>query len=194
MLYFDYDGLVRYRSIRALDKLRLVDPGLRFHSDKIVCRIREDGEKARWFQQARAALYPRDGSRDLLLQLFKDKVERGKDRVFRLLALLLPPRAAIGSILVFREGDRLAVAKVTELLDNLLPGKLRDVVLPLVEPKARWLKTEQTTAQILEACLSNPDRILRECAADAVRKGRWPEVTGLEPLLTRIEEGITHGR
>ncbi|MBZ5560998.1 MAG: HEAT repeat domain-containing protein [Acidobacteriia bacterium] len=191
---FDYDGLVRYRSIRALDKLRLVDPGLRFHSDKIVCRIREDGEKARWFQQARAALYPRDGSRDLLLQLFKDKVERGKDRVFRLLALLLPPRAAIGSILVFREGDRLAVAKVTELLDNLLPGKLRDVVLPLVEPKARWLKTEQTTAQILEACLSNPDRILRECAADAVRKGRWPEVTGLEPLLTRIEEGITHGR
>ncbi len=191
---FDYDGLVRYRAIRALDKLRLVDPGLRFHPDKIVCRIREDGEQAKWFQQARAALYPQDGSKDLLLQLFKDKVERGKDRVFRLLALLLPPRAAIGSILVFREGDRLAVAKVTELLDNLLPGKLRDVVLPLVEPKARWLKTEQTTTQILVTCLNNPDPILRECAVDAIRKGRWPEVCGLEPLLTRIEEGIAHGR
>ncbi len=191
---FDYDGLVRYRSIRALDKLRLVDPGLRFHPDKIICRIREDGEQTKWFQQACATLYPQNGSKDLLLQLFKDKIERGKDRVFRLLALLLPPRAAIGSILVFREGDRLAVAKVTELLDNLLPGKLRDVVLPLVEPKGRWLRTEQTTAQILEACLSNPDPILRECAADAVRKGRWPEVTGLGPLLTRIEEGITHGR
>ncbi len=191
---FDYDGLVRYRSIRALDKLRLVDPDLRFHPDKIICRIREDGEQAKWFQQACATLYPQNGSKDLLLQLFRDKIERGKDRVFRLLALLLPPRAAIGSILVFREGDRLAVAKVTELLDNLLPGKLRDVVLPLIEPKARWLRTEQTTAQILEACLSNPDPILRECAADAIRKGRWPEVTGLEPLLTQIEEGITHGR
>jgi AAA family ATP:ADP antiporter len=191
---FDYDGLLRYRSIRALGKLRLVDPGLHFDSEKIVCRVREDGEKAKWFQQARAALYPQDGNKDLLLQLFKDKIERGKDRVFRLLALLLPPRAAIGSILVFREGDRLAVAKATELLDNLLPGKLKDVVLPLVEPKARWLKSEQNTTQILVTCLNDPDRILRECTADAIRKGRWPEVSGLEPLLSRIEEGITHGR
>ena len=111
-----------------------------------------------------------------------------------MLALLLPPRAAMGSILVIRAGDRLATAKVIELLDNLLPGKLKDVVLPLIEPSARWLKSDRTRQQILAAFLSDPDPILRECAADALRKKRWPEVTGLEPLLARVEEGIRHGR
>jgi AAA family ATP:ADP antiporter len=191
---FDYDGLVRYRAIRALGKLRLVDPSLHFDPQKVVMGIREDGEKTLAFQQAQASLYPQDGSKDLLLQLLKDKYERGKDRVFRLLALLLPPRAAIGSILVIREGDRLATAKVIELLDNLLPGKLKDVVLPLIEPSGRGRKSGRTRQQILSAFLSDPDPILRECAADAVRKQRWPEVVGLEPLLARVEEGTSHGR
>lgn len=190
----DYDGLVRYRSIRALGKLRLVDPSLHFDPKKVVTCIRDDGKKTIGFQQAQASLYPQDGSKDLLLQLLKDKFERGKDRVFRLLALLLPPRAAMGSIIVIREGDRLATAKVIELLDNLLPGKLKDVVLPLIEPSARWLKLDRTRQQILASFLNDPDPILRECAADAVRKKRWPEVTGLEPLLARVEEGTSHGR
>jgi AAA family ATP:ADP antiporter len=191
---FDYDGLVRYRCIRALGKLRLVDPSLRFDREKLALCIQDDGSKSLGFQQAQAALYPQDGSRDLLLQLLKDKFARGKDRVFRLLALLLPPRAAIGSIVVIREGDRLALAKAIELLDNLLPGKVADVVRPLIEPKARYLKSDRPPQQILAAYLSDPDPILRECTADAVRKGRWPEVTGLEPLLARVEEGIRHGR
>lgn len=190
----DYDGLVRYRAIRALGKLRLVDPSLHFDPRKVVTGIREDGAKTLGFQQAQVSLYPQDGSKDLLLRLLKDKFERGKDRVFRLLALLLPPRAAIGSILVIREGDRLATAKVIELLDNLLPGKLRDVVLPLIEPSGRWLKSDRTRQQILASFLSDPDPILRECAVDAVRKKRWPEVAGLEPLLARVEEGKNHGR
>jgi AAA family ATP:ADP antiporter len=190
----DYDGLVRYRAIRALGKLRLVDPSLHFDPQKVVTSIRDDGKKTIGFQQAQASLYPQDGSKDLLLQLLKDKFERGKDRVFRLLALLLPPRAAMGSIIVIREGDRLATAKVIELLDNLLPGKLKDVVLPLIEPSARWLKSDRTRQQILAGFLSDPDPILRDCAADAVRKKRWPEVTGLEPLLARVEEGMSHGR
>jgi AAA family ATP:ADP antiporter len=191
---FDYDGLVRYRAIRALGKLRLVDPSLHFDPKKVITGIREDGEKTLRFQQAQVSLYPEDGSKDLLLQLLKDKFERGKDRVFRLLALLLPPRAAMGSIIVIREGDRLATAKVIELLDNLLPGKLKDVVLPLIEPSGRWLKSDLTRQQTLASFLSDPDPILRECAADAVRKKRWPEVTGLEPLLARVEEGTSHGR
>ncbi|MBZ5545147.1 MAG: HEAT repeat domain-containing protein [Acidobacteriia bacterium] len=190
----DYDGVVRYRSIRALGKLRLVDPSLHFDPERVVTCVRDDGKKTLGFRQAQASLYPQDGSKDLLLQLLKDKFERGKDRVFRLLALLLPPRAAMGSILVIRAGDRLATAKVIELLDNLLPGKLKDVVLPLIEPSARWLKSDRTRQQILAAFLSDPDPILRECAADALRKKRWPEVTGLEPLLARVEEGIRHGR
>jgi hypothetical protein len=122
-------------------------------------------------------LYPSGGSNDLLEQLLKDKVGRGKDRVFRLLALLLPPTAAISALLAMAEGDRLKRAAVAEFLDNVLPGKLRDYVLPVIEPKAKLLRPTQTVRQILEACRRNPDPILRECAAEAIKKNRWPEFT-----------------
>jgi AAA family ATP:ADP antiporter len=174
---FDYDGLLRYRAIRALGKLRLLDPELRFDRQKVSLCLREESEHVIWCRQALAALYPSGGSNDLLEQLFKDKVGRGKDRVFRLLALLLPPTAAISALLAMAEDDRLKRAAVAEFLDNVLPGKLRDYVLPVIEPKAKLLRPTQTVQQILEVCLRNPDPILRECAAEAIGKNRWPEFT-----------------
>jgi HEAT repeat protein len=177
---FDYDGLLRYRSIRALGKLRLLDPDLRFDRQKVGLLLREESEDAIWCRQALAALYPSGGNNDLLEQLLKDKVSRGKDRVFRLLALLLPPTTAISALLAMAEGDRLKRAAVAEFLDNVLPGKLRNYVLPVIEPKAKLLRPTQTVRQFLEACLRNPDPILRECAAEAIGKNRWPEFTAFK--------------
>jgi AAA family ATP:ADP antiporter len=174
---FDYDGLLRYRAIRALGKLRLLDPELRFDRQKVGLLLREESEDTIWCRQALAALYPSGGSNDLLEQLLKDKISRGKDRVFRLLALLLPPTTAISALLAMAEDDRLKRAAVAEFLDNVLPGKLRDYVLPVIEPKAKLLRPAQTVRQFLEACLRNPDPILSECAAEAVAKNRWPEFT-----------------
>jgi AAA family ATP:ADP antiporter len=172
---FDYDGLLRYRAIRALGKLRLLNPRLRFDREKIGMVLREESGSAIWCRQALAALYPQGSSHDLLEQLLKDKVSRGKDRVFRLLALLLPPTAAISALLAMAEGDRLKRAAVAEFLDDVLPGKFRESVLAVIEPKAQLLRSAQTVPQILEACLRNPDLILRECAAEAIGKNRWPE-------------------
>jgi len=188
---FAYDGLLRYRAIRALGKLRLLDPDLRFSPEKVNTRIREDCESIMWFQQALAKLYAKEEGNDLLLQLFKDKISRGKDRVFRLLALRLPPTAAIGSLLALAKGERLTIAAVAEYLDNVLPGKVKDVVLAVIEGKVKLPK--QSVRQILEACLRNPDPILRECAADALAKNRWPDVAGLTPPLTQLKKGLNYG-
>jgi AAA family ATP:ADP antiporter len=175
---FDADGLLRYRAIRALGKLRLLDPNLKFDQAKVGLRIREDCETVLWFQQSMPKLYPDDGTQDLLFQLFNDKISRGKDRVFRLLALRLPPAAAIGSLLAMAQGDRLAKAATAEYLDNVLSGKVKESVLAVIEGKVKPAK--QTVRQILEACLRNPDPILRECAAAAIAKDRWPK-SGLKP-------------
>jgi len=172
---FDYDSLLRYRAIRALGKLRLLDADLKFDAVKVSLRVREESETTLWHRQALAALYPSDGSGDLLSKLLKEKIERGKDRVLRLLTLLLPPTAAVASLLAMTEDDRIRRAEVAEFLDNVLPGKLRDYVLPVIEPRPRSLKTKQSVSDLLEACLRNPDPILRECAAEAVARGRWPE-------------------
>ena len=172
---FDYDGLLRYRAIRALGKLRGIDPELRFDSAKVCMRIQEECETILWFQQALAFLYPKDGSPDLLVQLLKDKISRGRERVFRLLALLLPASAACASFLAMLEEDRLRKASAAELLDNVLPKGLKQWVLPLLEPKAVGGRHRLSVPTILEACLKNPDPILRECTADAIAKRRWPE-------------------
>jgi ATP:ADP antiporter, AAA family len=175
---FDSDGLLRYRAIRALGNLRLLDPNLKFDQAKVCQRIREDCETVLWFQQSLPKLYPENGSGELLLQLFRDKISRGNDRVFRLLALRLPPAAAIGSLLAMVQGDRLTKAAAAEYLDNVLSGKLKDSVLAVLEGKVK--PSKQTVGQLLEACRRNPDPILRECAAAAIARGRWPE-SGLAP-------------
>lgn len=175
---FDYDGLLRYRAIRALGKLRLLDADLKFDPVKVSLRIREESETTLWHRQAYLALYPADGAGDLLAKLLKEKMERGKDRVLRLLTLLLPPTAAVASLLAMTEDDRMRRATVAEFLDNVLPGRLRDYVLPVIEPRPRNTRTSQSVADILDACLRNPDPILRECAAEAVARGRWPEYSG----------------
>jgi AAA family ATP:ADP antiporter len=175
---FDYDALLRYRAIRALGKLRLLDADLKFDVVKVTLRIREESEMTTWHRQVLAALYPQDRTGDLLAQLLNEKIARGKDRVLRLLALLLPPTAAVASLLAMTEDDRLRRAAVAEFFDNVLPGKLRGYVMPVIEPKPQSSKSKQSVKEMLEACLRNPDAILRECAADAIARGRWPEFPG----------------
>jgi AAA family ATP:ADP antiporter len=172
---FDYDGLLRYRAIRALGKLRLLDGDLKFDVEKVTLRIREECETTVWHRQALAVLYPHGDSDDLLAKLLREKVDRGKDRVLRLLALLLPPTAAVASLLALTEDDRLRRAAVAEFMDNVLPGKLRDYVLPVIEPRPQSSTPPRSAADILDACLRSPDLILRECAAAAIARGRWPE-------------------
>ena len=186
---FDYDSLLRYRAIRALGKLRLLDADLKFDVVKVSLRVREESEMTLWHRHARWVLYPEAGSGDLMEQLLKEKDGRGKDRVLRLLALFLPPTAAVASLLAMEEDDRLRRAAVAEFLDNVLPGNLREYVLPVIEEtRPRSAKSKRSTSEILEACLRNPDPILRECAADAIAKGRWPEFSA-ERAAAATREG-----
>ncbi len=180
-ILFDYDGLVRYRAIRALGKLRLLDPSLRFDAHKVVERIREECETTLWLQRCAAALYPTTDSSDLLAQLLKERVARGKDRVFRLLALLLPPTTACASFLALVEEDRLRIASAAEYLDNVLPGNLKRWVIPLVESRVGVLREKEDIGKTLAALVSGADAILRDCVADAVGKNRWPRVSGSGP-------------
>ncbi|MGO8735746.1 MAG: Npt1/Npt2 family nucleotide transporter [Terriglobia bacterium] len=186
---FDYDGLLRYRTIRSLGKLRMLDPNLQFDREKVGLRLREESENTIWHRQALAVLYPKGGSNDLLEKLLRDKISRGKDRVFRLLALLLPPTTAISALLVMAEDDRVKRAAVAEFLDDVLPGSLRDMVLPVIEPKINVRRPSGSVEQILEACLRSPDQVLRECAAEAAARNHWPVSAGAKALAARRGEG-----
>lgn len=172
---FDFDGLLRYRAIRSLGKLRLIDPSLRFDSQKLSLRIREECETTLWFHHARNSLYPKGDKPDLLARLLGEKFERGRERVFRLLALLLPANAAVASFQALLEDDRLRIATAAELFNNVLPQGLWVWVRPLIEPGEVRIRSKLGVRAILVACLKNPDQTLRDCADHAIGKGRWRE-------------------
>ncbi len=190
---FDYDGLLRYRAVRALGKLRMLDPSLRFDPDKVILRIREESESTLWLEHCISILYGGGGGPDMLAKLLQEKVARGKDRVFRLLALLLPPTTACASFLALVEEDRLRLASAAEYLDNILPGKLKHMILPLMEPNADASREVQGVKSILERLLRNPDPILRECVADAIAKERWAGFLDRSPTLRGRKEREARG-
>lgn len=181
---FDDDGLMRYRAIRALGKLRAIDPGLRVDSEKVGLRLREECNKTVRYQQALARLYPLRDLGDLLALLLRDKANYGRERVFRLLGLTLPQKVVYACFQAVREEDPLRKAQAVEYLDNVLPDYLRESMLPLIEEKKRDEKETPDVRAILDTFMKSSDPILRDCVADAVAKGRWPEVSRTATTLS----------
>jgi hypothetical protein len=128
-----------------------------------------------------------------LAKLLQEKSEQGKDRVFRLVALILPPTTVHAAFQVLKEGDRLKKANVAEFFDNVLPGDLKRWVLPLVEPQSGASSGPQPRREILEALLKDSDPALRECTAKAIVRNHWEECLGASPTLIGPEEEFGYG-
>ena len=167
----DGDGLLRFRAIRALNRLRQKDENYQFDRDKISRRIRDDGEKTRGYQQALVRLYPDGKGEDLLASLLEEKVKQGKERVFRMLGLILPATSAHAAYRALLGEDRLKKASAAEYLDQTLPDELRASVLLLAQDAPA--DSPQDAEEILEGFLKSNEPVLRECAADAIAKNRW---------------------
>ncbi len=167
----DEDGLLRFRSIRALNRLRVGGHELHFDAKEISSHIETESQKALWYEHARNVLYFGNESSDLLAQLLKEKFRQGMERVFRLLGLMLPPAAAYAAYRAIVEEDRSKRANAVEYLDNVLPSQLKKWVLPLVE--ARKIVFKDGVPSIIETFTQSKDWVLRECTRDALEKNSW---------------------
>ncbi len=177
------DGALRFQALRALNKLRLREEGFRFDRPLLTRRIQEEAAKALAYQRALVCLYP-EATRDLLEQLLREKVRQARERVFRLVGLILPPATAHAASNALLGDDRDRRASAAEYLDNALPEELRRSVLPLAE--GRPVVASESARKILENCLRNGDALLAECARDAIGKDRWPEFPAAElPAFAR---------
>lgn len=178
----DEDGLLRFRSIKALNRLRIGEQTFNFNADAISSQIAIESEKVLWYKHSKSVLYSNKESRDLLAQLLKDKINQGRERAFRLLGLVLPPTAAHAAYKAIVEENRAKKANAVEYLDNVLSPQLKKWVMQLVE--TRKITFRDKMPDILGAFVRSKDLILRDCALDAARKNRWPDYStagGLEP-------------
>ena len=70
---------------------------------------------------------------DLLSKTLQQKMERTRDRVYRLLALIYPWRDIGAAQWTLQHGDGRSRASASEYLDNILTGQLRKRIMPVLE-------------------------------------------------------------
>ncbi len=136
------DGVVRFKILRGLGRLAAVDPLLVQDRAPVVEATLATARRLHLYQAWRAVLERGQAADErratdcgrLLVTILVDKRRLGMERLFRLLAIL-HPRDKLADVYgaVVHDG-RQARANAIEILDNLLPAKLRDWVIPLCDP------------------------------------------------------------
>jgi hypothetical protein len=140
-LLVERDGFVRYRILRALDRVRRARPETSMDEDILgraaLAAVRSAYRYLAWrlFLDDGAARAPerRTPTRDLLRDLLAEKEENAVERLFRVLALRYPREDFRRLLRELRLGGCRARAAGRELIENLLDGPARALTLALVD-------------------------------------------------------------
>jgi AAA family ATP:ADP antiporter len=189
-----HDPELRYPVLKALGRLRARHPRLRFDADVVAGEI--GIEAGRWLHLQRySSLVPDGGEASALLRRTIGETQQLRlESVFRLLALVHPPRDVHNAYLGLTGRRREARANAREFLGNLLTPAQRRVVLPLIDGAidARD-ETARTTADALAFLGTDCDPWLAACAihagGDAANPAAACHLTRQgEDMLTPIEK------
>lgn len=144
------DLLIRYEIIKALNKLRVKFPLLRFDKQVINARIHGEIDQytrilALWFGLNPASSTPgaseslEHGSnhvikaRKLLTVALEERLDNNLERIFRLLGLKYPPKDMYDAYLGIKSNNSNLRANSVEFLDNILEMSLKRIIIPMVE-------------------------------------------------------------
>src|SRR4029079_6038944 len=190
------DGFLRYKVIAALDRLRRTDAASSFPREPLDKHTLRDG--AQFFNYL--SLYSNHlnaktlASHDLLSRTLEQKMERAKDRIYRLLSLIYPWRDICAAQWTLSHGDARSRASASEYLDNILTGQLRKRMMPVLEDlpveervkrgnmllKTRPRDLEETLLHLI----NDDDQVVAAVAIDVVRQNRvWTLGDDIEHVL-----------
>ncbi len=190
------DGFLRYKSALALEKIRRERsdlPILFAPIEKLLLK-----EAARYYRYLGASYnlfdkggLPRDG---ILAQALSEKLSRALDRMYLLLGLIYDWKDLRAARIAIERGDVRARASAVEFLDNTLSGRLRKMVLPIIdempiEEKVRkgnvLLKNRvRGVEETLERLIYDDDPVVAATAIDLVRERKiWSLAPDLEQVL-----------
>jgi AAA family ATP:ADP antiporter len=141
---------LRYEIIKALNKLRVKFPTLKFDPHIIQTRVLDEIELYKgilraWLRQnevfliaqrknGEATLPDQDKkARLLLLFALEEKLDKNLERVFRLLGMKYPPKDMVDAYLGLMSQTAKLKAIAIEFLDNILETRLKRILIPLVE-------------------------------------------------------------
>ena len=189
------DGTIRHRIIASLNKLRAVRPDI--HIDPTVVELLLAAEIAGHYRsyQVLGPLRTQLKEGDPVIQAVRHSMEQELERIFRLMALLLPQAGLHDAYVGVRSSNATVRANALEFLDNVLKPELRHVLVPLLDAQVTVEERIEianrlvgapleTSDQAVATLLDSEDPWLRSCAIQAVGRLR---LGGLVPQLKKYE-------
>jgi HEAT repeat protein/CRP-like cAMP-binding protein len=192
----DGDGFLRYKAVSALERLRRSDESLVFPKDAIEKLAIAEGRRYFDYLSLHHNLFgqKRLPGGSLLARSLAQKMDRTKDRIFRLLALVYPWRDIAAAQWTLTHGDSRGRASASEYLDNVLAGQVRKRIMPVLEDlpleekvrrgnvlqKTRARDVEETLLQLI----NDDDQVVAAAAIDAARQEKiWALADDIEHVL-----------
>lgn len=190
------DGFLRFKAVAALDRLRRTDGVLTFPREPIEALALREARHFFMYLSLHDNLYRRaslDGD-TLLAHALTEKMQRTRDRIYRLLGLLYPWRDMAAAEWTLQHGDPRSRASASEYLDNILTGRLRKEIMPILEDlpidekvrrgnvivRTRPRDVEETLLQLI----NDDDQVVAAAAIDVVRQQQmWALTEDLEHVL-----------
>src|SRR5690349_17979327 len=192
----DPDGFLRYKAVSALERLRRGDESLVFPKEAIEKLAIAEGRRYFDYLSLHHNVFGRQRlpQNSLLARALEQKMDRIKDRIFRLLALVYPWRD-IGAVQwTLAHGDSRGRASASEYLDNILSGQIRKRIMPVLEDlpidekvrrgnvlqKTRPRDVEETLLQLI----NDDDQVVAAAAIDVARQEKvWALADDIEHVL-----------
>jgi AAA family ATP:ADP antiporter len=192
----DADGFLRYKVISALLRLRESGEHLTFPAALIEAHIVREARHYFEHLSMRQNL-TRAGTltgEPVLGRALQEKMGRARNRIFQLLALIYPPADIAAAEWTLTYGEPRTRASASEYLDNLFTGRIRKMVMPIVEdlPEDERVRRAnvliRTRPRDLEETLLNlindDDQVISACAIDMARQERvWALAGDIEHVL-----------
>ena len=190
------DGFLRYKAVSALERLRREHETLKFPREPIERLALEEGRDYFNYLSLHHNLFGRKalpGGSTLALAL-EQKIQRTRDRIFRLLTLIYPWRDITAAQWTLAHGDSRSRANASEYLDNILEGALRKRIMPVLEEmptdekvrrgnvllKTRPRDVEETLLQLI----NDEDQVVAASAIDTAREHKvWALADDIEHVL-----------
>jgi AAA family ATP:ADP antiporter len=189
------DPTLRHRVVASLNKLRLVHPEVQIDRNAIELLLAAEIAGHYRSYQVLGPLRERLNEKDPALRRLRESMEQEIERIFRLMALLLPHAGLHDAYEGARSSNPVIRGNAVEFLDTVLAPDLRQLIVPLldshvsVEERIKLANTivgapVETPEEAVRTLLASEDSWLQSCAVYAIGA---LQLDGLERELDRFE-------
>jgi AAA family ATP:ADP antiporter len=192
----DADGFLRYKVIAALERLRRADDRLVIDRTAIEPLILREARAYLSSLSLHHNLFVRGQlpADALLSRALQERMERSRDRVYRLLSLIYPWKDIDAAQWTLAHGDTRARSSASEYLDNILTGQVRHLAMPVLEDLPRDEKVKRANViqktrprdveETLLELINDDNQVIAAVAIDVVRQQRlWSLAADVEHVL-----------